>query len=414
MQKIYLLLRANRQSGPYTLEELLSMELQPKDLVWVEGRSAGWSYPSEVDTLRPFLGAAEATTAPAASAEQNGVKASKAKHVFVSLPAGRGEGPTASTSIEDKAEAIRRRAMEAADAASLQTNYTRSLDDVESAYTSWVVTQKVKKKKKFKPAHYAAVAIILTGLAGGWWIGGEWNQKSTKSADEPVKVTGAASIPTEEKSAGPEPLVVLPAADEKTRAATATAQPVLKTSKPGIKAMAKKVTPPENPVVTTPEPNEVYEKVADPGPEVATAPPSAEKKKKSLKETIGGFFKKLGGKEETPAAGERNAQKRDAAPADLSHLVKVTMNAKSDEWMMGVQGLTITLHNKSGYPLQSALVEVLYYREDQTLIEKKTVRFGPLASGRSATLPAPDHRMADHAGYAILSAQADDAAYARQ
>ena len=55
MQKVYLLLRNNQQTGPHTLEELLQKELKPQDLIWVEGRSAGWSYPSEIDIIKPYL-----------------------------------------------------------------------------------------------------------------------------------------------------------------------------------------------------------------------------------------------------------------------------------------------------------------------------------------------------------------------
>lgn len=50
----YLLLRNNKQSGPYSLEDLVAMGLKPYDLVWVEGKSAAWRYPSEVDGLKNY------------------------------------------------------------------------------------------------------------------------------------------------------------------------------------------------------------------------------------------------------------------------------------------------------------------------------------------------------------------------
>lgn len=50
----YLLLRDNKQTGPYTVEELVQKGLKPYDLVWLDGRSAAWRYPSEIDELRPF------------------------------------------------------------------------------------------------------------------------------------------------------------------------------------------------------------------------------------------------------------------------------------------------------------------------------------------------------------------------
>jgi len=55
----YLLLRSNKQSGPYSLQQLVSSGLKPYDLVWVEGKSAAWRYPSEVDGLKSYAPATE-------------------------------------------------------------------------------------------------------------------------------------------------------------------------------------------------------------------------------------------------------------------------------------------------------------------------------------------------------------------
>lgn len=51
----YLLLKDNRQSGPYSLEQLITLDLQPKDLVWVQGQSEGWTYASEIKELSELL-----------------------------------------------------------------------------------------------------------------------------------------------------------------------------------------------------------------------------------------------------------------------------------------------------------------------------------------------------------------------
>ena len=51
---LYLLLRDNKQSGPYSLDELKVKGLKAYDLVWVEGRSAAWRYPSEIEELKAF------------------------------------------------------------------------------------------------------------------------------------------------------------------------------------------------------------------------------------------------------------------------------------------------------------------------------------------------------------------------
>lgn len=50
----YLLLRDNKQSGPYVLDELKTKGLKAYDLVWIEGKSAAWRYPCEIEELKPF------------------------------------------------------------------------------------------------------------------------------------------------------------------------------------------------------------------------------------------------------------------------------------------------------------------------------------------------------------------------
>ena len=56
MQKIYVLLRHDQQTGPYSLAELIQFDLKPYDLIWIEGQSAGWYYPQEIAALHPYLG----------------------------------------------------------------------------------------------------------------------------------------------------------------------------------------------------------------------------------------------------------------------------------------------------------------------------------------------------------------------
>ncbi|MBI1782525.1 MAG: DUF4339 domain-containing protein, partial [Sphingobacteriales bacterium] len=50
----YILLRNNKEEGPYSLNDLISKGLKAYDLVWIEGRSAGWRYPSEIEELKAY------------------------------------------------------------------------------------------------------------------------------------------------------------------------------------------------------------------------------------------------------------------------------------------------------------------------------------------------------------------------
>src|ERR1017187_4536995 len=50
----YLLLRDNKQSGPYTLDEITDKGFKKYDLVWIENKSAAWRYPGEIAELKLF------------------------------------------------------------------------------------------------------------------------------------------------------------------------------------------------------------------------------------------------------------------------------------------------------------------------------------------------------------------------
>src|SRR5699024_1544532 len=55
----YLLLRNNKESGPFSVGDLVNFGLKPYDLVWIEGKSAAWRYPSEIEELKPYAPAVE-------------------------------------------------------------------------------------------------------------------------------------------------------------------------------------------------------------------------------------------------------------------------------------------------------------------------------------------------------------------
>ncbi len=50
----FLLLRDNKQTGPYSAADLENMGLKSYDLIWVDGKSAAWRYPGEIDALKAF------------------------------------------------------------------------------------------------------------------------------------------------------------------------------------------------------------------------------------------------------------------------------------------------------------------------------------------------------------------------
>ena len=50
----YRLLRNNKESGPFAEDEIIAKGFKPYDLIWVEGKSAGWRYPSEIPVFKNY------------------------------------------------------------------------------------------------------------------------------------------------------------------------------------------------------------------------------------------------------------------------------------------------------------------------------------------------------------------------
>ncbi|MFN2440259.1 MAG: FxLYD domain-containing protein, partial [Chitinophagaceae bacterium] len=115
---------------------------------------------------------------------------------------------------------------------------------------------------------------------------------------------------------------------------------------------------------------------------------------------------------------ERKSKRRDdetksqPQEIDLASLVDITAN-NPDNWMMGIKGLKLTLRNRSNETIKTATVEVSYYNEQNSLLEKKLVYFTNIEPKKSLTAPAPDHRLADHADFRLLSVSHKEDSYVK-
>ena len=219
MQKVYLLLRSNKQTGPYSLEELLQLNLKPFDLVWVEGRSAAWQYPSEIPSLKPYVPETPQTAVPfqpiATSAMEETFsqagnvnaqsqpeplpqvpapqKTGSPKRVFVSVPKTYNPvsqqsnyseqspyAPKTPPAYESKEEVKTIAASYSQSTSSypqqkpaeeeIHTNYSRTLNNVEEDYTNWVYNKKTQRKASVNPKDLVLAALILAVIGGGYYV----------------------------------------------------------------------------------------------------------------------------------------------------------------------------------------------------------------------------------------------------
>lgn len=435
MQKVYRLLRNNQELGPYTLEELLQKGLQTHDLIWIEGRSAAWAYPYELEALKAYAPAPprqEAGPSPSSAVQRPPATGSE-RHIYVSLPdQQRRPAPRPSADLlEARAEAIRQRAQQFQPAAAalpgdaLRTHYAQSLDSAEEAYTHWYYNKKTQSKK----SHYRGLllaALTVAVIAGGLFAGQSLLKSSANSQTPSLRGTGTASTvavqptPAPQQQVQPADTLINPSEN----LAAATPQPV------GTNTAAGKKSAPGKPQVQTvtqqqPDPAPVtttesqVAATAEPAPTTQenTAQPETtevvtEKKRKGL---FGGLFRKKehsGSKNESTETGERKASRRSdgstagtATDRQLTDGIELRSDATREKWMLGVMGQKLTLLNHNSQPIRTAVVEVYYFGEDNVLLDRKRVSVGNVAPKEKATITLPDHRQAEKVTFQVLSAE---------
>ena len=80
----YLLLRDNKESGPYSLADIIAKKLKPHDLIWVEGKSAAWRYPEEITELSSHV---EHSASSSLQVDEGMLKSSAPEPTEASVPA---------------------------------------------------------------------------------------------------------------------------------------------------------------------------------------------------------------------------------------------------------------------------------------------------------------------------------------
>jgi hypothetical protein len=377
MHKVYLLLRNNKQLGPYSLDELLQQSLKPFDLVWVEGRSAGWRYPTEIDTLKPYVAAepealtepvlhSAAINAPVAVITEPAVK----NQVYVRLPSTpdnmapvgekKEEEESMAEKLEKKAAALYQRAQAYAsgekkpsvDAPETEIKYSRSLEDIKEEYSSWLYTQRTGRKKNLRVNK--RVLLLSAGFLG-ICLAGYYFFSGTPSHPDP-------------------------------------AQPV-------TEAMN---TPPDLTQTPTPQTLAKVKKKSRSGPVTAA------KKKKLNSGPVTAAVKKQAAARQRPVSGTTKTD----APMNLADLVQVQANYAPDD-EKGVPEFRITVKNNSDVFLRFVAVDV-YYHRDKGAPEKKTIYFRNISPHQSLSLMAPANKKADdvHLQMGLLSSSNGDLYYA--
>ena len=413
MQKIYVLLRNDQQTGPYSLQEIIQFDLKPHDLIWMEGKSAGWYYPQEIGALHPYLRFLPQKQKPAVQTTP------AAKPVFVAPPIVK-EEPRLATPVLETAPVVEAIAQPIRPHSSNleEAVFAQFREPVVEPTTAIPAASTIVQKKKTPPAGLIAFTSILV-------IGGVFAASWVMNRQPVEEDTGRFSAPTvQNKIATPAVATTdhTPAAASlsktngtKHKSAGQTTNVQTSIRQPGEKV--KQPSGPSSPV-TQSSSDEPVAAPADNFPvtrkeetnNTAKEPAAPQEKKKTLKDKILDIFRPKAneqqpeeGKPVETENGERRAKRRDEA-ANLAQQVSIRLDVPNS-WMMGIKGAKAILYNRSNETVTKAVVEISYYNDDNELLQKKTVTFSKVDAKESKAVAIPDHSTATKVEYSIVSVE---------
>lgn len=434
----YLLLRDNKESGPYSLDDLTEMGLKAYDLVWIQGKSAAWRYPSEVEELKPIAPVVEeqpydrfykkpaeekkretpVQEIPVIAAEHE--KYLPKKSVFVTMP-----GQKAATaqktqpvqSIKKEEEKYTpptpaRQAIKEDDymaqasvqqtitisenPAASQIKYSQPLDEIKEMYVKTLQDRKQKIARKsfwLQSLKKAAVvlSLVVVGVIAGFVIKSDGN-KQQEIAQKPSQ---------------PQQVITEPVADvADTNTSTTSTQDVQTLHQPTGGYVNKEF--------------DRQEKIIEPKQSIDQ--PVSNNIKKELPLTSSenkistGFA--ADGVDIDPATGERNRKVRNenslnnknnsdhekSSPAnDISSMVSVTSNEYKKVAFGGIRDLKLTVTNNSKYTLDNVIVELQYLKPSEQPLKTENIQFKSIEPKTSSTIKIADTNRGIKVVYRIIN-----------
>jgi hypothetical protein len=436
----YLLLRDNKESGPYTMDELLNFGLKPYDLVWVQGKSAAWRYPSEVEELKPYSPVVEeqpydrfykkgteekkgeippasqnnytqareedvplmneySRYIPAEKKEEK--KFTPKKSVFVTLP---GQEQVVPEKNSQPAQALVQPAITSSatsareSAAEAEIKYSQPLDEIKERYVKTLLERKDKKAKKGLIINWlkkAAVfaGLIMLGVLAGFVI------KSKPGKDEKVVQQLLQASPLVNNAGG----------------ASSPAY-IQQDEIPAVKAPVEKIV--------NDDPLEPMQKIKE-GVRIneEQEPTTVRIRKETMlivpKEKETGSARPFSHEpvETDPLTGERNRKLRNNNNAGgneekavmksgkngLYDLVSVASNDYKRVAFGGIRNLYLTVTNNSKYELDNVIVELQYLKPSEEPLRTENIKFRSVAPNASATIRVPDTNRGIKISYKIIT-----------
>ena len=431
----YLLLRSNKQSGPYSLQQIVSFGLKPYDLVWVEGKSAAWRYPSEVNGLKDYAPAIEEQPydrfykKPEEKTQEKQVSktiqpqeetysfpienktVTTSKKVFVAMPenhvATKQSQPVyvkTPVLVEEKPVVIEEKRIESNPVylkqepilkepvlpkqepivkeklipfegePTLNEKYSESLDDIKRRYTETYLSR--KKTSKWTSTHTAILQVFGGAIFFCFLV-----------------VVAYRNFAGEDKP--PSRTTIIQPDKRSVNTGTVTNTPVVI---PPVVTEANKLTAKKT--------QAVKEKVNPPDESLAINT-RKQKNEEPIKENeIAGVESKLEKKAVMPKATDDSRSeevKPKTHPVNINRLVNVKANNYKQRAFGGVLNLELTVNNDSKFELDKVIVELQYLKPSEQPIKTEKIVFNSIEPNGSKTLKIPDYLRGVKVSYKVMS-----------
>jgi hypothetical protein len=423
----YLLLRDNKQLGPLTLNELTKKGLKAYDLVWVEGKSAAWRYPSEIEELKPYAPIVEEQPydrffkRPVAENKSTSVAPKEViqikeeptvvhperqyasisrgdNKIYVTMPSRNASVATAAQIKNEPVEIIK---SSPAPESTFKEDSFFGDSGIRKEFPQNVVSEKnqyVEKKqqrnlsinkKLITPILLVIGVIVLlgTGILIGLYI-------DQKNNSQPEKISEAILQPTVKpvqgisSSSKPDPNAI-PASDRlidnnKTQDNQALNQQagsqVKQTELPSAEKTPQ-VGLPKDPQSGGAESKKQEKKLPQISPKKIPVPVQEES---SVTETDNS-----GSSHRSASHREDEISDKAVLKTNIADMVSLTANKYAVGTFGGISDLQVTVSNHSVYPLDLVVVEVQYIQANKKIFKTENMYFHKLAAGSALMQEAP-------------------------
>ena len=378
MKNSYILLRNNKETGPFSFEQLREQGLAAGDLLWVEGQSVAWMRPAELPEFRSAnpghtkIRETEDTQVSKETEKYQPVPENisvQKSSVYVSLP-------TAYDMPQETAATFAKTDPGPVEAEpALSTKFERPLDEIKEMYVRTLESRKKKTARKKHLRKYLKYAAIFIGLPlAGAFVAISLQKKDGKSGEEEIVVRQPA-----QESVVPDESVTSNLPDQQNELYV-----------PSAIAEDPRVENHERPgAVSVP-----MSTVKDPPIEE----PATERKPEQHH---------TAGKEDAATLKNENKPVVQVPQEEVAPFVAVKSNAYKTGSFGGIRDLQLTLTNDSKYNLSQVAVELQYLKLGDEIVKSEMINFQSVPPNSSQTLEIPDNKRGVRIAYKVRRISAE-------